>query len=415
MTNVRKFCAAIRLGLSLIVVVGLSANLLKPCSAEAEENHPAYGEKVLYTLCSLDNCIDGRNSNAGLIQDSAGNFYGTTWSGGASSSGTVFKVTKAGKETVLYSFTGGADGAILYDSLLRDKAGNLYGTTSFGGNTNCISFPSGCGTIFKLDKAGKLTVLHAFVGGTDGAGSYSGLIEDLSGNLYGATAYGGDTSCNPPYGCGTIFKVDKSGKETVLYSFEGSPDGESPYFGVLAMDSAGNLFGTTLGGGTRGAGTVFTVSQTGAEKVLHSFTGTSGDGASPYAGVILDSSGNLYGTTDSGGFGGGIVFKISQKGRETVLYSFFSGTDGAGPESGLIEDSAGNFYGTTWAGGSPGSGTVFKVTKNGAENVLRKFSGTDGLSPVGQLFRDGAGNLYGTTFYGGTSGDGVVFGLLKGN
>jgi uncharacterized repeat protein (TIGR03803 family) len=414
MTNMPKFCAAVRLGLCFMVVVGFSSILFEPRSAEAQANRPAYGERLLYAFCSLENCIDGENSNAGLIQDSAGNFYGTTWTGGASSNGTVFRVTKAGKESVLYSFTGLADGARPYDSLVRDTAGNLYGTTSFGGDTKCVSFSSGCGTIFKLDKAGRLSVLHAFMGGTDGAVSYAGLVEDVSGSLYGETAEGGDTNCNPPYGCGTVFKVDKSGKETVLYSFKGSPDGESPYFGVLAMDSAGNLYGTTLRGGTANAGTVFTVSQVGTEKVLHSFTGPSGDGESPYAGVILDSSGNLYGTTDSGGFGGGTVFKISKKGKETVLYSFLGGTDGAGPESALIEDSAGNFYGTTWAGGDPGSGTVFKVTKGGVENVLRKFSGIGGLSPVGQLFRDGAGNLYGTTFYGGYGG-GVVFGLLKGN
>jgi uncharacterized repeat protein (TIGR03803 family) len=231
----------------------------------------------------------------------------------------VFKVTKAGKETVLYTFTGGDDGDYP-DSLIRDATGNLYGTTFLGGGTGCNV--SGCGTVFKMTKAGKETVLYRFTGGDDGAYP-GGLIRDAKGNLYG-TAGGGDMSdCT---GCGVVFKLAPNGKETVLHSFTGPPDGRIPE--GLLRDSTGNLYGTTAEGGDSncieggGCGTIFKVDPTGKETVLYTFTG-SPDGELPLAVLIMDASGNLYGTTAFGGnpnspcfdgthiTGCGVIFKLA--------------------------------------------------------------------------------------------------------
>jgi uncharacterized repeat protein (TIGR03803 family) len=397
------------------VAAVVAALLLPAFIASQSVRPPVYGEKVLYNFCSVTNCTDGSGPYAGLTSDEAGNFYGATLTGGAYDEGAVFKLTEAGKMTVLYSFTGKTDGAGPLASLVRDKEGNLYGTTNFGGDSSCD-----CGTVFKLNSTGELTVLYAFKGGTDGASPFGGVIRDNAGNIYGTTFYGGDANCYE-YGCGTVFKLDTAGNETVLHRFTGAPDGENPYLGSLALDAKGNLYGTTWEGGTASNwGTVFRVSQSGKETVLHSFAGYPNDGENPYAGVILDKERNLYGTAASGGSSGaGVVFKLNNKGKETILYTFLGGTDGADPESSLIRDAEGNLYGTTWAGGYPGSGTVFKVLKNGAEVVLRKFSGAGGLSPIAGVLRNKAGNVYGTTFYGGEGsacnneeGCGVVYELI---
>jgi uncharacterized repeat protein (TIGR03803 family) len=293
-----------------------------------------------------------------------------------------------------------------------DAKGNLYGTTMQGGVGEVY------GTVFKL--AGKKeTVLHSFTGSPDGAGPIAGLVMDAKGNLYGTTYYGGG-----PDPTGTVFKVSKSGKETVLYSFcavSGCADGESPYVG-LVMDAKGNLYGTTTGGGASGAGTVFKVTSKGKETVLYSFTGGA-DGAYPYAGLVMDAKGNLYGTTYYGGAGGcdlgcGTVFKVTKAGKETVLYSFAGGTDGATPYAGLVMDAKGNLYGTTYYGGTSTNcyldcGTVFKVSSKGKETVLYSFTGgTDGAYPYfGFLVMDAKGNLYGTAYAGGSSEEGTVWKL----
>jgi uncharacterized repeat protein (TIGR03803 family) len=238
---------------------------------------------------------------SGLVRDAAGNLYGTTFIGGANwDPGAVFKVDKKGKETVLYSFTGGLDGGYPYAGVIRDKDGNLYGTTSAGGRGG----PSGGGTVFKVDGSGKQTVLHSFTDGTDGRLIWAGLVMDSEGNLYGAAVQGGDLACHAPYGCGTVFKLDSTGKLTVLHSFTGGTDGMSPQ-ATLIRDSAGDLFGTTAGGGNDncqppyGCGTVFKLDKTGKETVLHRFTGGA-DGAFPSA-LFRDQQGNLYGTTSNGG------------------------------------------------------------------------------------------------------------------
>jgi uncharacterized repeat protein (TIGR03803 family) len=351
-----------------------------------------------------------------LMLDAKGNLYGTTVYGGSSNFpngyGVVFKVDRTNKEPVLYSFTGPPDGANPdRGGVVRDAAGNLYGTTLAGGASGYY------GTVFKLDNTGKESVLYSFTGGADGGEPFAGVVRDAKGNLYGTTTYGGDLTCDAPYGCGVVFKVDTTGTETVLHTFTGSGgDGGNPVAG-LVRDAAGNLYGTTRWYGASGDGTVFNVDRTGKETVLYSFTG--GDGSTPYAGLVRDAAGNLYGTTlDGGGSGYGTVFKLDKSGKETVLHSFAGPpADGAYPFAGLVRDAKGNLYGTTGSGGPFDWGTVFKLDKTGKESVLHSFTGAaDGGSPWSGLVRDARGNLYGTTSQGGStgcegSGCGVVFKL----
>jgi len=351
---------------------------------------------------------DGAGPFAGVVSDPSGNLYGTTNSDGAFASGVVFKLSPAGKETVLHSFSGsGGDGEYPLAGLVRDAAGNLYGTTADGGvyGGSCGGF--GCGTVFKVDSAGTETVLHGFDGIPDGSTPYAGLVRDSAGNLYGTTLSGGTN------GAGTVFKVDATGTETMLYSFNpNSGDGFSPY-GGLAMDPAGNLYGTTVSGGTIGAGTVFKVDTTGAETVLYSFGSQSTDGLFPSGNLIRDAAKNLYGTTQGGGASGlGTVFKVDKNGNETVLHSFVGGRDGEIPFiAGLLRDAKGNLYGVTGEGGAFSFGTVYKVDSTGKETVLHSFNGKGGKIPYGSLILDKAGNLYGTTTEGGAYGGGVVYRL----
>jgi len=364
----------------------------------ATQSAPAQTFTVLY---SFTNGTDGGQPYASLVRDSAGNLYGTTAVGGASNFGTVFKLKKTGKEIVLYSFSGGADGANPWAGLVWGPAGSLYGTTEAGGT-------SGYGTVFKLSKTGKKTVLYNFTGtGSDGAYPFARLVWDAAGNLYGTTYKGGAS------GNGTVFKLARTGKETVLYSFQGGADGENPYAGVV-RDSAGNLYGTTFGAFGVGYGTVFKLNAARKERVLHAFTGGTDGGYPYYGGLVRDSAGNLYGTTSYGGAHQyfGTVFKINTSGKQTVLYSFTGQADGGQPNASLIRDAAGNLYGTTIGGGASGHGTVFKLDQSGKETVLYSFTGgTDAAGPNANLLRDAAGNLYGTTIAGGASGGGTVFKL----
>src|SRR6266403_535209 len=248
--------------------------------------------------------------------------------------------------TVLHSFTGNPDGSMPYGSLVRDSSGNLYGTTTHGGT-------SGNGTVFKTTSTGTTTVLHSFAGNPDGANPYGGLVVDSSGNLYGTTVIGG-TSNN-----GTVFKTTSTGTTTLLHNFAGNPDGSRPY-GGLVRDSSGNLYSTTSQGGSSNLGTVFKTTSTGTTTVLHNFAGNP-DGSSPYYdGLVRDSSGNLYGTTTQGGSSNlGTVFKTTAAGTTTVLHSFVGTPDGSGPYGGLVVDSSGNLYGTTVIGGTSNNGTIF--------------------------------------------------------
>jgi uncharacterized repeat protein (TIGR03803 family) len=332
---------------------------------------------------------------------------------------------------MLHAFNG-SDGNFVEAGVTLDAAGNIYGATWFGGDLNCSLDQNGCGVVFELNAAGKLKKELNEFNGSDGAlpSSLGILSRDVQGNLYGTTNYGGDLSYCGGEGCGTVFKIDKTGHETVLYAFTGSNgDGAYPEGGVI-LDESGNLYGTTNNGGAVNAGTVFKIDKAGHETVLHSFTESSnGDGAAPDNNLVEDAAGNLYGTTFAGGITGGpcgalsgcgTVFKIDKAGHETVLYAFTgSNGDGNEPDCRLVFDKEGNLYGTTILGGIgvSGSGTVFKLTKNGKETwketILYKFTGTDGDQPSGSIVFDGAGNLYGTTYYGGSFGYGTVFKLTK--
>jgi len=322
-------------------------------------------ETILHSFGT--SATDGLTPRGGVIIDSAGNIYGTTLDGGANHMGAVFKIDTAGAETILYSFGGGAnDGWSPTGGLIMDSAGNLYGTTSVGGS-------GGGGTVFKI--GGGETILHSFdAGNIDGADPYGGVIMDSAGNLYGTTTQGG------AYFEGTVFKISAAGTETILHSFGASPtDGRVPTAGLI-MDSAGNLYGATTYGGANTSGTVFKIDNAGTETILYSFAASATDGRlpGPYSALIMDNVGSLYGTTANGGvnhmspLGDGTAFKISAAGTETILYSFgSSASDGLAPYAGLTVDSVGNLYGTTMNGGANfgtsingflnGGGTVFVI------------------------------------------------------
>jgi uncharacterized repeat protein (TIGR03803 family) len=325
----------------------------------------------------------------------------------------------AQQEKVLHNFSNnGKDGSAPQAGLVFDAAGNLYGTTSQGGGGVCGEY---CGTVFELTPktGGGWTerVLHIF-NITDGQGPGGGLTFDGAGNLYGTTGVGG------AYGVGTVFELshmaDGRWAEGVLHSFNSNgKDGVAPAGGLI-FDASGNLYGTTVNGGTHGnAGTVFELSPKAGggwtERILHSFGSNSVDGGAPAAGVILDAGGNLYGTTQAGGISNsGTVFELSPAAgggwKEKILHYFDSGVnDGRNPYgNGLILDAAGNLYGTTMEGGASGEGTVFQLSPNAGggwtETLLHSFNndnGTDGYYPSGGLIFDAAGNLYGMSYYGG--------------
>jgi len=397
-------------GVSAVLATALALLLAGPITQSAQ----AQTYTVLYTFTGG---ADGAFPEAALIRDAAGNLFGTTVENGqsfcTSDCGNVFKIDPSGKETTLHTFTGGKDGSFPYVSgVVGDHAGNLYGTTEFGGK-GMGSF----GVVYKLSPAGTESILHSFAtSSADGEAPQSGVVVDAQGNVYGTTLQGDGQGCRG-FGCGTVFKIDKAGKETRL-AFDETVWGPS----TLVRDAAGNLYGTTyVSGGTGcggfGCGTVFKVDKTGKRTVIYAFQGGS-DGVIPNGNVVLDKAGNLYGTTWKGGntavcppSGCGLVYKIDKKGKETVLYRF-SVSDGLAPQGGLVLDSKGNLYGTTWGGGAgcsgDGCGTVFKIDKTGKETVLYSFADSaDGGFPYAGLVRDKAGNLYGTASNGGDSSTGL--------
>jgi uncharacterized repeat protein (TIGR03803 family) len=317
-------------------------------------------ESVLYSF-ETSTAGDGKNPRAGVI-DAMGTLYGTTVHGGTASCycGAVYKVTLSGAESVLHSFSGKPDGFGPEYGLLNVN-GTLYGTTANGGTNDD-------GTVFAIAPSGTETVLHSFAGQPDGSQPKGGLI-DVNGTIYGTTYYGG-AYCSSRGGCGTIFTITPSGSESVLYSFKGgSGDGEFPAQAAL-LDVNGTLYGTTKRGGTKNRGTVFASTTSGVETVLHSF-GNTGDGIYPYGGLI-DVKGTLYGETSNGGtvscgvrygnvHGCGTVFSITPSGTETVLHSFGAPKDGKYPYSGLVAVK-GMLYGTTTAGGAKDAGSVFSLS-----------------------------------------------------
>jgi uncharacterized repeat protein (TIGR03803 family) len=309
----------------------------------------------------------------------------------------------------LYSFPSDVDG-FPYAGLLLDSAGNLYGT---GAGNACFYPTYAWGNVFEIDANGNESVLYSF-NGTGGRCPFDAVIEDQSGNLYGTTYEGGT------YGEGNLFQLDPTGHETTLYSFNpssGTADGCSPYAGLL-RDASGNLYGTTYNCGAFQWGIVFKIDPSGNETILHNFAGGDSDGGYPYGGLITDAAGNFYGTTEVGGGSGqgsGVLYKLTKKGKIKLLHRF-SGTNGDGchPIGTPLRDKAGNFYGTTTGCGAFGSGIVWKVSKDGNETVLHSFAGgqSDGATPSDAgLIADAKGNLYGVTSNGGPSNVGTVYKL----
>ena len=355
----------------------------------------------------------GAGPEGNLVADGQGNLYGTSTYGGRAQVGTIYKIDTHGTPTLLYAFTGKADGGVPEGGLVRDAAGNLYGTTFQGGilGGSCPSL-LGCGVVFKLSPSGKLTPLHAFTGGADGsAPGFFSLTADGAGNLYGTTLGGGNLagSCALNAGCGVVFKISLAGKFGVLYTFNGTGDGSEPR-GTLFRDRAGNLYGTTLYGGVKGAtcpnvvgcGVVYKVTMSGKETVVHSFSGGA-DGSGSQAGLVSDGLGNLYGGTEDGGTSKfGTVFELSPAGNKTILFNFSCGNGACGPDS-LTRDPAGNLYGVSFAG----NGSVFKLDVNENLTVIHAFvGGSDGVHPLGGLvFNTATHSLFGTTFFAGDQGD----------
>jgi uncharacterized repeat protein (TIGR03803 family) len=345
----------------------------------------------------------GSGPLAGVVMDSIGNLYGTA-GGGAFNDGTVFELAAgSGTITALASFNG-ANGSQPEADMVMDSSGNLYGTTRYGG-PGSTGGPSGYGTVFEVAAgSGTITTLASF-NGTNGGGPLTGLLMDSSGNLFGATTTGGASND------GTVFEVvHGSGAITTLASFGGGNETEP--VGNLLMDGMGNLYGTTVGASDSGDGAVFELAA-GSSSIttLASFNGT--NGTYPQGGLVIDSHGNLYGTTSSGGTSGdGTIFEVvAGSGTITTLVSF-SGSNGSFCQGGLITDSSGNLYGTTDLGGTANNGTVFELPAGSRTvTVLASFNGSNGQNPVCSLLLDSSGNLYGTTTGGGSSGLGTVFEL----
>jgi len=385
------------------------------CAVSAATAHAASTTKIVYSFAGG---ADGEYLDSDLVTDSAGNIYGSTVQGGTFGGGTVFEVTPAGVHTVLYNFTGGADGGEPYKGVTLDAHGNLYGTAVTGGGGSC---EGGCGVVYKLaNSAGTWTqsVIHTFTGGNDGSGPGSGVTFDKQGNLYGTTPTGGAK------GQGVIYQLKPGAggwSLHVIHTFTGGADGAGGSAGRLIFDAAGNIYGVATVGGVNGDGTVFELSLTEGKwqlKTLYAFKDQP-DGALPYGGLIFDKQGNLYGTTYyAGANDDGTVYKLTRgktSWTETVLYSFKGGNDGSAPISTLVSDAAGNLYGTTSdGGGGCGCGVIFKMTHNTngswTESVPYRFTGAPapGFAYNGMVV-DSFGNFYGTTVHGGSTNDGTVY------
>ena len=425
--DLRKTAACMTVAILLIVTASQSA--------QAQTLSPLHG---------FNGMPDGATPIGELTMDRAGDLYGTTQYGGAYGWGMVFKLVHTGSTWImhpLYSFPsiyqqGGNDGAEPLAGVTIGPDGNLYGTNTLGSGS------SNYGTVFKLSPPASVcrstlcpwseTILYRFTGGSDGGLPSGPVVFDSAGNLYGTTSYGGVT-CGPGYSCGVVFKLTRSGSswtETVLHAFSGSPDGANPG-GALVFDHAGNLYGVTGGGGSMcapdGCGTVFQLTLSGSgwtENIIHSFDYYD-DGAGPQGGVIFDNAGNLFGGTAFAPTGNGTVFELTPSGGQwtyTLLYSLTSGQSGIpGPLGTLAMDATGNLYGMTFEGGDVfgagaceyGCGTVFKLAPSvGAwvYSLLYKFTGgTDGAQPYDGVILDRNGNLYGTASAAGARGQGVVF------
>jgi uncharacterized repeat protein (TIGR03803 family) len=405
--------------IAIAIAILTSATLAYAPRAMAQQ------EKVIYTFNNA-NPVDGHEPQGGLVLDKAGNLYGVTSQGGQYGDGTVFMVrTEANggpAESVLHSFSrGGQDGLGPNGELILDASGNLYGTTFSGGGRSCTHYTltHGCGTVYELipqaDGTWVEQILHEFAGGGgDGTNPSAGLVFDASGNLYGTTYHGGNSSECEKSGCGTVFELTPgaggSWNEKILFNFY--PNAGTNPNAALTLDASGNLYGTTEYGGTNFYGTVFELTPSPGgewnETVLHSFSSAPGDGDNPESSVTFDSAGNLYGTTFLGGDAGyGMLYELTPSGAgswtETIVHSFQPNLiDAAQPGQGaLIFDSAGNFYGATGTGGTDFQGAVFEFTPSGGawtESILHNFApGPGGYYPFSNVILDSAGDIYGTT------------------
>jgi uncharacterized repeat protein (TIGR03803 family) len=353
---------------------------------------------VLYNFGSFSGDPYNPSYSGIVAQGRDGNLYSTAPKGGTCC-GAVFQFTPAGKLKNIYNFTGnGTDGAFPQGGLTLGTDGNLYGTTYEGGTTTA-------GTVFKVTPAGAVTTIYSFKGGSgDGAYPYAPPVEGNDGNLYGTTTAGGNTTaCGS--GCGTIYKITSAGALTILHQFS-ITDGYSPY-GPLVLGTDGNFYGTTTFGTGANAGVVFRITPTGKFTLLFSFDPTHGQ--NPFPGLVQGNDGNFYGTTiDGGTTGGGVVFKITPAGRLTVLHNINGTSDGRNPYGGLALGTDGNFYGATAYGGTingscaDGCGTLFKVSPKGNYSVLYKFDSTTGAQATVTPFQHTSGLVYGDTTVGGT-------------
>ena len=428
--GMRRFSRSVIVGMAIFAIVALVANAAL-----------ASGTTVAYSFAGDD---DGEYPSTDLILDGAGNLYGTTVQGGDLGGGTVFQLSPSGRggwiHTVLYSFTGGADGGQPYGGVTLGEDGSLYGTAVIGG-TGGTCVEDGCGVAFKLTNAGGTwteTVIHDFTGGGDGYGPGSGLTFDQDGNLYGMTPTGGAG------GLGTIYQLRPGAADQlrpgaadqlrpgaaaawtlrVIHSFTGGDDGGAGSAGRLLLDGDGSLLGVATVGGAFGQGTVFELSASPAGRwrlrTLYAFKGQP-DAGFPYGGLVRDAAGNLYGTSYYEGAGDlGAVYQLSPKSgggwKERVLYSFRGGLDGSNSIATLVFGAGGVLYGTTSEGGAPGCscGTIFAMTPGPGgrwrESVVYRFEGVpDGAFAYNGMVADPAGNLYGTTVHGGADNEGSIY------
>ncbi len=421
-TTFRPLVCTIALGIIPMALAGCGAasSSAIPGSFSTEALHE-FGGYAYRTIYAFRNSHGGTGPNGPLIAIN-GVLYGTTYFGGRGvhGNGTVFSLTTSGTEDVIYTFKGASDGINPNGGLVAVD-GALYGTTDGGGRGCKQDEERGCGTIFAITPAGQEHVVYRFKGGTDGSSPAAGSLLWLDGRLYGATSSGG-TTCpasggSTETGCGTVFSVDTSGNERVLYRFRGNRDGANPNAPLLALD--GKLYGTTYAGGAAGScdyycGTLFEVTTSGVEKVLHRFRG-GGDGSNPRAGLI-NVDGILYGTTSADGADGGCcgtVFKTTTSGAESTVYSFEGPPDAAAPNGTLVADHK-LLYGTSSAGGKVcslgywDSGTIFAVSTAGAERVVHTFSCKSIFDPAPDLLPFDR-VLYGATYQGGSAPYGSIF------
>lgn len=392
-----------------------------------------WAEQVLYSFCALSGCADGLYPNSVTLGPD-GTIYGTTSWDGPNHGGVVFQLRSHNgvwSEAVIHGFGQDGDGSAPWGTLLLDESGNLYGTTTEGGNANANCYAIGCGTVFELSPSRRggwtETLLYKFSGGSDGIAPYGGLVFDAGNNLYGTTQRGGGGKCGKVAidGCGTVFQLSPGSSgwaEDVLYRFKHDRMGTQPV-STLLLDSSGNLYGSTSGGELHDAAVVFQLTKVSGrwqERVLEGFR--SGDGSWPYAPPVLVGSERMFGTTSHDGiYGDGTVFEVRTNAhgerKETVLHNF-NGKDGHWPRGRLLLDKNDNLFGTTSNGGNDRCGVVFELSPvaNGSwhEKVLHSFSNSDGCWPFAGLVADKSGNLYGTTYYGGANGPGTVFELSPG-